>query len=237
VSVTNPGQDPNWCGHHFSQSNWYAAGRLAWNYDLTAEEIAEDWTRQTFSNDTKTVGVIRDLMMGSREAFVNYTMPLGLHHLIGGDHYAPMPQNAGGPRRDWTAVYYHQAAEDGVGFNRTMRGNRAVGQYSAPVRDMFDSTNTCPERYLLWFHRCTWDFKTKSGKTLWDDLCAHYYLGAKQAAEMQTTWQALSGQIDARRHKEVADRLAIQAAHAAEWRDQILKYFQTFSKRPIPAGL
>ena len=172
-------------------------------------------------------------MMGSREAFVNYTMPLGLHHLIGGDHYAPMPQNAKAPRADWTATYYHQASADGVGFDRTMRGNKAVGQYFPPVRDMFDNLATCPEKFLLWFHRCPWDYKLKSGKTLWDGICEKYHEGARQAAAMQTTWQALAGQIDPQRHKEVADRLAIQVADAAKWRDQILKYFQGFSKLPI----
>jgi alpha-glucuronidase len=236
VSVVNPGLDPNWCGHHFSQSNWYASGRLAWNPELTAEQIADEWSRMTFTNDSKAVKTIRDLMMSSRETFVNYTMPLGLHHMIGGNHYAPMPQNAKDRRPDWTAAYYHQASADGIGFDRTMKGNQAVAQYFPPVRDMFDSLETCPEKFLLWFHRCAWDYKLKSGKTLWDGLCEKYSEGAKQAAAMQATWQSLAGQIDAQRHKEVADRLAIQVADAAKWRDQILEYFQGFSKRPIPAG-
>jgi alpha-glucuronidase len=233
VSVANPGLDRNWCGHHFSQANWYASGRLAWNPELSAEQIADEWTRMTFTNDPKAAAAIRTMMMGSREAFVNYTMPLGLHHLIGGDHYAPMPQNAKAPRADWTATYYHQAAEDGIGFDRTMKGNKAVGQYFPPVRDQFDSLATCPEELLLWFHRCAWDYKTKSGKTLWDALCAKYQEGAKAADRMRATWQSLSDQIDPQRHKEVAERLEIQAAHAAKWRDEILQYFQTFSKRPI----
>jgi len=233
VSVLNPGLDRNWCGHHFSQSNWYASGRLAWNPELPAQQIAEEWTRMTFTNDAKTVETIGTLMMGSREAFVNYTMPLGLHHLIGGNHYAPMPQNAKAPRADWTATYYHQASTEGIGFDRTMRGNKAVGQYFPPVRDMFDSLETCPEIFLLWFHRCGWDHKLKSGKTLWDGLCEMYRQGAKQAEAMQATWQSLAGTVDAQRHKEVADRLAIQVADAKAWSEQILKYFQTFSKRPI----
>jgi alpha-glucuronidase len=233
VSVLNPGLDRNWCGHHFSQANWYASGRLAWNPELGAKQVAEEWTRMTFSNEPKTVDAINALMMGSREAFVNYTMPLGLHHLIGGDHYAPMPQNAKAPRADWTATYYHQAATDGIGFDRTMRGNKAVGQYFPPVRDLFDSLATCPEVFLLWFHRCPWDYKLQSGTTLWEGICAKYQEGARQAAAMQATWQSLAGQIDAQRHKEVADRLAIQVADAAQWSDQILKYFQGFSKLPI----
>jgi alpha-glucuronidase len=235
VSVVNPGLDRNWCGHHFSQSNWYASGRLAWNPELPARQIADEWTRMTFGNEPKTVDTIRDLMMQSREIFVNYTMPLGLHHLIGGDHYAPMPQNAKAPRADWTATYYHQASTEGVGFDRTMKGNQAVGQYFPPIRDMFDNLATCPEEFLLWFHRCGWDYKTKSGDTLWNALCMKYQDGARQAADMATTWQSLAGRIDPQRHKEVADRLAIQVADAAKWRDHILQYFQGFSKRPILA--
>jgi alpha-glucuronidase len=236
VSVLNPGLDRNWCGHHFSQANWYASGRLAWNPELSAQQIADEWTRMTFTNDTKTVETIRSLMMGSREAFVNYTMPLGLHHLIGGDHYAPMPENAKSQRPDWTATYYHQASTEGIGFDRSMKGNKAVEQYFPPVRDMFDNLATCPEDLLLWFHRCGWDYKLKSRKTLWNGLCEKYQEGARQAAAMQTTWQSVAGQIDPQRHKEVADRLAIQVTDAAKWSDQILRYFQGFSKRPIPAA-
>jgi alpha-glucuronidase len=234
VSVANPGQDRNWCGHHFSQANWYATGRLAWNPRLSAGQIADEWTRMTFSNDPKAVDTIRTMMMGSRETYVNYTMPLGLHHLIGGNHYAPMPENARAPRSDWTAVYFHQASTEGIGFDRTMRGDRAVGQYFPPVRDMFDSLETCPEIYLLWFHRCGWDYRLKSGKTLWNALCEKYYEGARQAAALQATWASLEGQVDPQRHQEVADRLAIQVADAAKWRDHILGYFQGFSQRPIP---
>jgi alpha-glucuronidase len=234
VCVTNPGLDTNWCGHHFSQSNWYAFGRLAWNPELSAAKIADEWTRMTFTNDDKTAEVIRDMMMGSRASFVNYTMPLGLHHLIGGDHYAPMPWNNRAPRADWTATYYHQASSEGIGFDRTKRGDRAVEQYFTPVRDMFDDLARCPEKYLLWFHRCGWDHRMRSGRTLWDELCAKYRDGAAQAAELRERWETLAGQIDARRHREVAERLAIQVADAAKWRDAILEYFGGFSKRPVP---
>jgi alpha-glucuronidase len=233
VSVANPGSDRNWCGHHFSQSNWYASGRLAWNPQLTAAQIADEWARMTFTVDAQTLATITDLMMGSRETYLNYTMPLGLHHLIGGNHYAPMPQNAGGPRKDWTAVYYHQASPDGIGFDRTMKGDQAVAQYFPPVRDMFDSLETCPEKYLLWFHRLPWTYKLKNGQTLWDGLVAHYYTGAADAVKMQATWQSLAGRIDAQRHREVAERLQIQVTDAALWRDQILRYFQQFSQMPI----
>ena len=234
VAVTNPGLDANWCGHHFSQSNWYAFGRLAWNPELPAETISEEWTRMTFTNDDDTVSVISKMMISSRETFVDYTMPLGLHHMIGGDHYAPMPWNATAPRIDWTAVYYHRASEEGVGFDRTKHGDRAVEQYFPPVCDMFDDINRCPEKNLLWFHRCAWDYRMKSGNILWDELCGKYQIGVAGAASLQVTWLSLSGKIDSRRHKEVADRLAIQAADSATWRLQILQYFATFSKRPIP---
>jgi alpha-glucuronidase len=234
AAVVNPGEDANWCGHHFSQANWYAAGRLAWNPELSAESIASEWIRMTFTNDAKAVTTIRQIMMDSREAFVNYTMPLGLHHLIGGDHYAPMPENARAPRADWTATYYHQAAKDGIGFDRTMKGNQAVAQYFPPVRDLFDSLDTCPEEYLLWFHRCAWNYRTKSGRTLWEALCAKYAEGGRQAAAMQAAWASLANSIDPGRHKHVAERLAIQVADAADWRDRIREYFQKFSGRPIP---
>ncbi len=235
VSVTNPGLDANWCGHHFSQSNWYAFGRLAWNPSLSAGTIADEWTRMTFTNDDETAAVIRGMMMGSRETFVNYTMPLGLHHMIGGDHYAPQPWNNQAPEADWTATYYNQASVEGIGFDRTKHGDHAVEQYFPPVCDMFNDLASCPEKYLLWFHRCAWDYRTKSGKILWDALCAKYDQGAAQAAALQKTWQSLAGKIDSRQHQEVADRLAIQVADSAKWRDQILAYFGTFSKRPVPA--
>ena len=233
ASVVNPGLDANWCGHHFSPSNWYASGRLAWNPNLSARQIAEEWARMTFTTEPTTVETICEMLMSSRETFVNYTMPLGLHHLIGGNHYAPMPENAKAPRADWTAVYYHQASPDGIGFDRTMKGNKAVGQYFPPVRDLFDSLETCPEKFLLWFHRCGWDYKLKSGRTLWNGLCEKYEEGASQAAALQTTWQSLSARIDSQRHKEVADRLAIQVADAAKWRDHILQCFQSHSGRPL----
>jgi alpha-glucuronidase len=228
VSVTNPGLDANWCGHHFSQSNWYAFGRLAWNPELSADTIADEWTRMTFTNDDKTVAVIRDMMMSSRETFVNYTMPLGLHHVIGGDHYAPMPWNNRAPRADWTATYYHQASAEGIGFDRTKRGDRAVEQYFPPVCDRFDDIRSCPEKFLLWFHRCAWDYRVKSGRTLWEELCVKYNEGARQAGELQKAWQSLAGKIDSRRHREVAERLAIQVTDSAKWRDQILEYFARF---------
>jgi len=233
VSVTNPGLDTNWCGHHFSQSNWYAFGRLAWNHQLTAEEIAEEWVRMTFTNDNRTVDAILKMMMSSWETYISYTMPLGLHHLIGGDHYAPMPENARARREDWTAFYYHRASADGIGVDRTLQGNQAVEQYFPPLRNQFDNLETCPEKFLLWFHRCAWDYEMKSGKTLWQELVDTYYKGVEAAVNLQTQWRLLEGRIDPQRFKEVDDRLEVQATDAASWRDHILQYYQQFSQMPI----
>ncbi|MEJ2111677.1 MAG: alpha-glucuronidase family glycosyl hydrolase [Acidobacteriota bacterium] len=235
VSVTNPGQDANWCGHHFSQANWYAFGRLAWNHTLPAEKIAEEWIRMTFSNDDSVVDAIGNMMMSSWETYVRYTMPLGLHHLIGGNHYAPMPENNRAPRQDWTAYYYHRASEEGIGVDRTRRGNKAVSQYFPPVRDRYDNIETCPEKLLLWFHRCAWDYRMKSGKTLWQELVDTYYQGAEEAANLQMQWRALKGKIDPQRFKEVDEKLTIQVEDAVKWRDHILGYFQQFSDMPIQA--
>lgn len=233
VGVANTGSDPNWCGHHFSQSNWYAFGRLAWDHETPAEHIAEDWIRTTLTRDPHAIDVIRDMMLSSRETFVNYTMPLGLHHLIGGDHYAPMPENDTAPRADWTATHYHRAAPDGIGFDRTADGSNAVSQYFPPVRDRFNDIKTCPENLLLWFHRVGWDYRLRSGRTLWEELCAHYQEGVRQALGLQAAWKTLATQIDPGRHRAVAERLEIQVADAAAWRDKCLKYFQQFSGRPI----
>lgn len=234
AGVVNPGTDINWCGHHFSQANWYAFGRLAWNPELSAAQIAEEWIRMTFTNDPYTVRTICRMTMTSHETYTSYTMPLGLHHMIGGDHYAPMPWNDRAPRADWTATYYHQASETGIGFDRTRNGSGAVDQYFPPLCDIFNDINRCPEKFLLWFHRCSWDHRLKSGRTLWEELCAKYDEGVKQAHELQKTWQSLAGKIDARRHREVVERLAVQVADAVTWRNQILEYFARFSKRPVP---
>ncbi len=237
AGVLNCGSDANWCGHHFSQANWYAFGRLAWDHTLSAEAIANEWIRQTFGNNPKVISILGEMMMASREIFVNYTMPLGLHHLIGGDHYAPMPWNAEAQRRDWTAIYYHQASPEGIGFDRTRGGggDKAVEQYFPAVCDLFDNLATCPERFLLWFHRLPWNHVMPSGRTLWQELCGRYQQGAENVGRLQEGWMALTPLIDQQRHREVAARLAIQVADAAKWRDQILAYFQRFSGMPIPA--
>jgi alpha-glucuronidase len=233
AGVANTGLDRNWCGHDFAQANWYAYGRLAWDPALSAETIADEWIRMTWSRRPAVVAAIRAMMLESREAYVDYTMPLGLHHLIGGNHYAPMPENVDRRRADWSAVTYHRADASGIGFDRTMRGSGAVDQYLPPLRELWSDPSTCPEALLLWFHHVPWDFKLKSGRTLWEELVRHYTRGAEQARQFETRWDALHGSIDEERHQAVLAKLRQQAQDAAMWRDKCLRYFQSFNNRPL----
>ncbi len=238
AGVANTGTSTNWTGHPFGQANWYAYGRLAWDPDADAAAIATDWLRSTFGNDDTLVRALLPLMMRSRETAVNYMTPLGLHHLMGWDHhYGPGPWIRDKPRADWTSVYYHKASADGIGFDRTASGSDALGQYAPEVRAMFEDPRTCPDEYLLWFHHLPWDFRMKSGRTLWDELCHRYYAGVDEVAAMQATWRAQAGRIDPTVFREVDDLLAIQHREAALWRDACVVYFQQFSKRPLPHGL
>src|SRR6187200_556861 len=196
AGVANNGSDRNWTGHDLAQANWYAYGRLAWNRDLTAAQIADEWIPMTWGNSTTLVATIRSILLDSYEAYVDYTMPLGLHHLIGGDHYEPMPENADARRADWSAIYYHRADANGIGFDRTRKGSDAVDQYYPPLRDQWNDPATTPERLLLWFHRLPWTYPLKSGETLWDGLVDHYNRGAERAADLERRWSALHGQVD-----------------------------------------
>ncbi len=236
AGVANTGRDLNWCGHHFAQANWYAYGRLAWDPGLGAKAIADEWIRMTWGHAPDLVATIRLMMMGSHEAFVDYTMPLGLHHLIGGDHYAPMPESSDPRRADWSATYYHRADAWGVGFDRTRRGSGAVEQYRSPVREQWSDRATCPEKFLLWFHRLPWDYELKAGRTLWQELVVHYTRGAEEAAQLENRWRALRGRVDGERHQAVLVKLRQQAEDAAAWRDKCLGYFQLFrgAARPRP---
>ena len=237
AGVANIGSDRNWSGSHFDQANWYVFGRLAWNPELSSRDIAEEWTRMTFSNDGDIVQPVVAMMMGSREAVVDYMTPLGLHHLMGrGHHYGPGPWVEGGPRADWTSVYYHRATKDGIGFDRTTRGSDAVSQYAKPVAAQFDDAGRTPEEFLLWFHHLPWDYTTRSGRTLWDELVVHYSRGVDKVRDMRRTWNALEGRIDPERHAQIATFLAIQEKEAQWWRDASIAYFQTFSQRPLPDG-
>ncbi|MEO8473012.1 MAG: alpha-glucuronidase family glycosyl hydrolase [Chryseolinea sp.] len=237
AGVANIGMDRNWCGHPFAQSNWYGFGRLAWDYDLKPEEIADEWTRMTFTNDNEPLSAIKSIMLSSHEAVVNYMTPLGLHHIMGWDHhYGPGPWVKDKPRADWTAVYYHNADSLGVGFDRTLTGSNALAQYFPVVQKEF-TLPQCADKYLLWFHHVRWDYRMKSGRTLWDELCYKYDDGVRTVRQMQTSWNALDGKVDADRFKQVTMLMTIQEKEAVQWRNSCMLYFQTFSKRPIPPAL
>ena len=237
--VANIGDDANWCGHPFSQANWYAFGRLAWNPSLTAEEIAHEWLVQTYENqDEKFTKPVEMMMMTSREACVNYMMPLGLHHIFKFDHhYGPEPDGfiASYPL-EWCPVYYHKADAKGVGFDRSSKGTDAVGQYPEPYRSQYDNIETCPEEYLLWFHHVAWDYKMKSGSTLWQELCMKYNMGVAMVEVYRDYWhtsakQYMKGHEQEWQHTD--SLLNVQLENAKEWRNTCLKYFQTFSKMKI----
>ena len=238
AGVANTGSDRNWTGHHFLQANWYAFGRLAWNPDLSSRQIAEEWIKMTFTSEPKATETIARIMLESHEALVDYMTPLGLHHIMwGGHHYGPAPWWNTEPRVDWNPVYYHRADERGVGFDRTATGSDTLGQYHGPVRDRFENLATCPDQFLLWFHHVPWDYRMKSGRILWDELALHYQRGVDWTRSARKEWNSLAGAIDPERHREVAKKLAIQERDAIWWRDAVLLYFQTFSKRPLPAGV
>jgi alpha-glucuronidase len=238
AGVANTGSDRNWSGHHFAQANWYALGRLAWNPDLASEKIAEEWVKMTLTGDPKAVDTLIRLMVESHEALVDYMTPLGLHHIMwGGHHYGPAPWWDKEKRDDWNPVYYHRADERGLGFDRTKTGSNSVMQYHQPVRDRFANLTTCPEKFLVWFHHVPWDFHMRSGRIMWDELALHYQRGVDWVRSARKQWDAIGGKIDAERHAEVAKKLAIQERDAIHWRDSVLLYFQTFSKRPLPEGV
>lgn len=237
--VANIGDDANWCGHPFSQANWYAFGRLAWNPSLTAEEIAHEWLVQTYENqDEKFTKPVEMMMMTSREACVNYMMPLGLHHIFKFDHhYGPEPDGfiASYPL-EWCPVYYHKADAQGVGFDRSSKGTDAAGQYPEPYRSLYDNIETCPDEYLLWFHHVPWTYKMKSGSTLWQELCMKYNMGVAMVEVYRDFWhtsakQYMKGHEQEWQHTD--SLLNVQLENAKEWRNTCLKYFQTFSKMKI----
>ncbi len=252
AGVSNIGSDTNWCGHPFAQANWYAFGRLAWNDQLSSDQIADEWLKLTFKPtvsedktkstvlpivwDIKFLKPVKRMMLESREAAVNYMMPLGLHCLFAPEnHYGPGPWWA--PkyvRKDWTAPYYHQADTAGIGFDRTENGSDAVRQYHEPLRSLFNDVNTCPEIYLLWFHHLPWTYKLKSGRTLWDALCYHYQEGLDQVREFQKIWDKVQPYVDPERFSVVQSKLRQQCVNAQVWKDACLLYFQQFSRMPIP---
>ena len=236
AGVANIGDDTNWCGHHFAQSNWYAFGRLAWNPALTSEQIAEEWLAQTFDTKAAANSPLLSVMLNSHEACVSYMMPLGIHHIFAGvHHYGPEPWYAPhGVRADWTPPYYHRADSIGLGFDRTLTGSANVKQYPEELCRLYNDINTCPENLLAWFHHVPWDHRMKSGRTFWDELCHKYDDGVREARHFLTVWDAMQPYVDHQRFDEVQRKLRIQARDAEWWRDACLLYFQTFSHRPIP---
>lgn len=236
AGVANIGEDANWTGSIFAQSNWYAFGRLAWNHELSSEQVADEWIKMTFTDDQKFVNPVKEMMLSSRETAVDYMMPLGLHHIFAFDHhYGPEPWgNIPGGRPDWMPVYYHKADENGLGFDRTKSGSNAVSQYFSPLNTTFGNIETCPENLLLWFHHAPWNYKMKDGKILWEELCFKYDSGVKNVREYQKIWDTMEPYVDAERFKQVQSKLKIQSKDAVWWKDACLLYFQTFSKMPIP---
>lgn len=239
AGVSNIGDNANWCGHPFSQANWYAFGRLAWNPSISSEEIAHEWLIQTYGcKDERFTKPVEMMMLTSREACVNYMMPLGLHHIFKFDHhYGPEPDGfkAEYPL-EWCPVYYHQADSNGIGFNRSSDGTDAVGQYPEPYRSLYDNLATCPEEYLLWFHHVPWNYRMKSGSTLWEELCMRYNMGVSMVETYRDYWHTSTKEYmkDHITEWEMTDSLLnVQLASAKEWRDVCLKYFQTFSKMNI----
>jgi len=230
IGVANTGSDRNWCGHHFSQANWYAFGRLAWDHALSGEAIADEWVRLTWSDDPHVVDAIKTMMLGSWEACIDYMTPLGLHHIMQeGHHYGPDPGFNAAPRLDWNNVYYHRADAKGLGFDRSSSGSNAVSQYHSPLREQFDNLNACPEKYLLWFHHVPWDHRLQSGATLWEELQRRYDAGIGFVEEMRGIWESLRPRIDPQRHEHVSRRLEEQLENARLWREVCLKYLSRFT--------
>lgn len=239
AGVANIGRDENWCGHHFAQSSWYGFGRMAWDVTLTAEEIAQEWLEQTFTSDPDFVEPVLDMMMTSREAAVDYMMPLGFHHIFAWTHhYGPEPWcDIPGARADWLPKYYHKADAEGVGFDRTRAGSGNVDQYHEPLASLYNSIETCPEELLLWFHHVPWTHKMSSGRTLWDEICHRYDRGVKKVREYQAVWEQAKPYVDAERWEAVRAKLEIQESDARWWRDACVQYFGEFSGMPVPADV
>ena len=251
AGVANIGLDANWCGHHFAQANWYAFGRLAWNSSIRSEQIADEWIKLTFSRTSENkddlildwnlnfLSPVKQMMLESREAIVDFMMPLGLHHIFSANgHYGPGPWWAPkGMRKDWTQPYYHQADTLGIGCDRTSSGSNGVGQYQEPLRSTLSNVSTCPEAYLLWFHHLPWDNQMKSGRTLWDELCVHYDGGVQQVRQFQKVWDQAERFVDHDRFVDVQEKLRDQSLNALEWKDGCMLYFQKFSRKPFPYNL
>lgn len=237
AGVANIGRDANWCGHEFAQSSWYGFGRMAWDTELSAEDIALEWLQQTFTSETEFTDPVLDMMISSREAAVDYMMPLGFHHIFAwGHHYGPEPWcEIEGARPDWLPKYYHKADTLGVGFDRTRGGSGNVDQYHEPLASIYNSIETCPENLLLWFHHVPWTHTMSSGRSLWDEICYRYDRGVKTARSYLSVWDEMKPYVDAERWEAVRAKLEIQESDARWWRDACVQYFGEFSGMPVPA--
>lgn len=237
AGVANIGDSRDWCGNTMAQANWYAFGRMAWSTTLSADSIATEWIRQTMPDIPQhSESTLRDMLMESREAVVDYMMPLGLHHIFAwGHHYGPEPWcDIAGAREDWMPRYYHCADKEGIGSRRNMEGSQAVLQYNEPLASQYANIETCPEEYLLWFHHVDWDRRMKSGRTLWDELCMHYDRGLTMTDHFLASWKRMQPYIDEKLWEEVNEKLLIQRDDARWWHDGCLLYFQQFSNKAIP---
>ena len=238
AGVANTGSDSNWSGSVFNQANWYAFGRLAWDPDQSAEAIAREWLRQTFSLSDVAMQPLVDMMLGSREAVVDYMTPLGLAHLMAtGHHYGPGPWVDDLPRDDWNPTYYHRADRDGIGFDRTESGSNAVAQYHAPLSERWVDPDEVPDELLLWFHRVPWTHRLESGRTVWEELVYRYDRGVARVATMRRLWETYEDLVDAARFEEIRAFLSIQEREARWWRDACIAYFQSVSGLPLPDGV
>jgi alpha-glucuronidase len=235
AGVANIGNDINWTGHPMAQANWYALGRLAWDHQLSSEAIANEWLRMTYSQHPAFLQRAQKILLESREVLVRFSNPLGLHHIMGtSHHYGPAPWVSYLNRPEWNPVYYHKADSLGIGFNRSSTGSNALAQYHPDARKQWENPETCDEKFLLWFHHVPWDFRMRSGRTLWEELCHEYYAGEKAVKEMQQEWKALQPYVDEQRFRQVLMLLEVQHDEAIWWREACLLYFSQFSRKPIP---
>ncbi|RNJ63678.1 MAG: alpha-glucuronidase [Porphyrobacter sp. IPPAS B-1204] len=237
AGVANTGSSRNWTGTHFDAANWYAFGRLAWNPALTSEQIAREWTAQTFTRDAAPREAVVHMMLTSRETVVDYTAPLGLAHLMGtGHHYGPAPWVCDLERPEWNPCYYHRADAAGIGFDRTATGSNALAQYTPEIAAQWADPPTIDPRYLLWFHHLPWDHRLTSGRRLWEELVATYDRGVSETEARKQVWAALVPHIDPDRHAAIAADLAIQSTEARWWRNASLAYWQSLNRLPLPDG-
>jgi alpha-glucuronidase len=238
AGVSGIGNDTNWMGSHFNQANWYAFGRLAWNPDMQAQDIADEWIRQTFSNDPTIVTPVTQMMMNSRQNLVSYMEPIGLVHIMGTTHhYGPAPWVNNLSQANWNPFYYHKADSTGIGFDRTSTGSNTVSQYFSTVANQFASKSTVPDNFLLFFQRMKWtDTLASSGRTIWNELVYRYSAGVDAVQTMRNQWTTVQGYIDTKRFNDVTSFLQIQHYEARWWRDACLTYFMSVNKLTMPSG-